>query len=682
MRRIQTAQVQYDSFALRGGLDQVTPVLSLSPGVARSMLNFEASVTGGYTRISGYERYDGQTSPSAADYAVVTLTDMSNVAVGDTIRNAGSTASGVVIATSGDNVIFTMSVGEFTIGEDVYVGASVVAQVAEYDPGFSPTEMEQAQYKALAADEYRLLVQAVPGSGPVRGVLRMDGVTYAWRNNAAATAMEIHRSTSSGWSAVSLGYEMTFTTGVSTDIVDGATITNATGTATATVARVVLTSGTTWIGGSGKLILSAVTGTWVTGDQIRVSGTQKATAGSAATAITLAPNGRVQAVLDNVAGYYGAGRAYGCDGVNKGFEFDGNVYVPISTGMPVDTPENVAVHKNCLFFTYSNSVQHSGVGTPYVWSVIFGAAEIAMPDTVTAIQAMPGSDTGGALAIFTENNTHVLYGTPGAWSLQTFNRGLGAEKYSVQSMTEAYVLDQGGVVGMRAAQEFGNFSGTFLTLSIRPYMQARRGLCSASGLNRGKSQYRVFYSDGSGVYLTIVNGRMMGSCPVLFPTTVRCWAEGETAAGKETSFFGGDDGYVYELDCANDFDGVGIDAYVSLNFALQGNSRVLKRYRRAAIEVAGEAYAEFDFGYSLAYDSTSIGQPVDGGYSVSMGSVSWDNFTWDTFNWDGRTLAPVEIECNGTGENISLAVRCSSRLTTTFTINSATLHYSVRRGIR
>ncbi len=47
-------QVNYDLVYLKGGLDLITPTLALPAGVARDAVNFEASITGGYTRIAGY----------------------------------------------------------------------------------------------------------------------------------------------------------------------------------------------------------------------------------------------------------------------------------------------------------------------------------------------------------------------------------------------------------------------------------------------------------------------------------------------------------------------------------------------------------------------------------------------------------------------------------------------------
>ena len=66
---------QYDIIQLRGGLDLVTPTLSLPSGVARDAVNYEVSITGGYSRIAGYERFDGRPNPSDATYTLLTVND-------------------------------------------------------------------------------------------------------------------------------------------------------------------------------------------------------------------------------------------------------------------------------------------------------------------------------------------------------------------------------------------------------------------------------------------------------------------------------------------------------------------------------------------------------------------------------------------------------------------------------
>ena len=679
---IRTAPVKYDTFKLQGGLDLITPTLSLPPGVARSSLNFEVSTTGGYSRIAGYERFDGRPSPNEATYTFIDLSSVTGVAVGNTIQNLAGTITGRVIAISGNTVIYTKAVGTFTAGTTVYVGATPIGTVSASSSFFAGPQA-RAVYLASAADVYRTDIGLVPGSGSILGVAFLNGTVYAWRNNAGGTAMAIYKSTGSGWTLVSLGFELGFNTGVGTAVAEGNTVSNLAGTATGVVSRVVLESGSTWVGGSGRLILSSVTGTWAASDQIRVGGVQRATATGAQTAITLAPNGRVETVTANLGGSLGATRLYGADKVNRGFEFDGTVYVPIRTGMADDTPDHVAVQKNYLYLSFGPSVQNSSVGAPYIWSPILGTNELVLPENVTCMQSMPGDSTTAALAMYTKNNTLMLYGTStSTWNLVPYDKGTGAAEYTAQTITDAYSLDDRGVMSLATTRNYGNFDSATLTFAIRPFIQVRRGLATASGVNREKSQYRVFYSDGYALYSTIANGKLLGSMPMFFQNPVTCWCEGETGAGAEVSYFGSSNGYVYKMDTGPDFDGTGIAASFTLNFNPEGASRVLKRYRRASLEMSSTGYSTFDFGYSLGYDSIDIDQPGLTSYTAPLGGALWDSFVWDSFTWDTRGLAPAEIQCDGSAENIAIAVSCNSRYNQPFTINSVTLHYSFRRGIR
>jgi hypothetical protein len=422
---IRTSPVRYDTFQLAGGLDLITPTLSLPPGVARDAQNFEVSTTGGYSRISGYERFDGRKSPSTASFTIISLSSVAGVSVGSTIKNLANTINGVVAAVEGNNVIYTKAVGTFTVGTSVYIGASLIGTVTAV--GVAPANsLAIATYTAAASDIYRADIGAVPGSGPIRGVAYLGNTVYAWRDNVGATAMAIYKSSATGWTSVALGWELPFTGGTGTAIVAGDTVVGASSGATGVVARVVLENGTTWNGGSGRLILSSTTGTFAAAEHLNVS-TKRADCAGAATAITLQPGGRVETVIANMGGAGATNRLYGADGVNRGFEFDGTVYVPIKTGMAVDTPLHVSVHKNYLFFSFGSSVQYSGLGTPYVWSIVLGAGELVMPETVTCFQSMPGDETTGSLAIYGKNNTFVLYGTVSSqWNLVPYDRGTGA----------------------------------------------------------------------------------------------------------------------------------------------------------------------------------------------------------------------------------------------------------------
>ena len=677
--------VQHDYIKLIGGLDLLTPTLSLKPGVLRDSLNYEVSVTGGYTRIAGYERFDGRPNPSDAAFAAITLSAVGTIVAGDAINGQTSGATGVVIAVDGLVVYYTKSTGTFQVAENVRKGVTVQGTLTALGGGTTNAKTN-ALYRNLAADVYRADIAAVPGSGPIRGVVYYNNKVYAWRDNAGATAMVMHVSSSGGWTAVPLGRQLQFSNGLPAGIVEGDTVTGLTSGATGVVTRVAIQSGTFAAStAAGRLIFASVTGAFTPGETLRVAGTNRATAVGADSAITLLPGGTVTTDQGSFGGGSGArARLYMADGVNKGAEFDGTVYVPITTGMPVDAPTRVKVHQRHLFFAFGSSVQFSGVGQQYAWTPLFGAGEIALDDVVTDWLTQPGAETTGALVIYCRNSTSVLYGTSSAdWNLTNYQQDTGGISYTAQVLGSAYVLDDRGVIELRTSLNYGNFTDATLTANIRPWLQSRRNRATGSAVNREKNQYRIFFSDGSGLYITLLNGRLQGCMPVAFNHPVSAACNGETPDGAETNFFGSSNGFVYRLDAGTSFDGDAISATAFLNFATQGDSRVLKSYKRGSIEVQGSSYVELQVGYSLSYgDSMVIDQGAASTYANSYFAPYWDSFTWDAFVWDGLTLSPSEIEISGTAENIALRIDCNGDYFDSFTLNSLILHYIVRRGLR
>jgi hypothetical protein len=678
----QLPQVRYDQIRMVGGLDQITPTLSLSPGVVRRAANFECSLNGGYTRIAGYERFDGRPNPSDARYNVLTCTLTGTVAVGDTVTGYTSAATGKVIAVDGGNIVITRETGTFVFGEGLMVSMANVGTINAI-AGTVADGLLDATYKSLAAADYRASIAAVPGSGSVRGVLFYDGNVYAWRNNAGGTAAVMHKSSGSGWTAVTFGKELSFTGGTG-EIFDGQTVTGATSGATGVVSRVVLQSGT-WGAGTaaGRLILSSTTGTFTAAENLRVGGVNKAIGSGAASQITLSPSGRFQGVVANFGGGQSNKRMYVCDGVNRAFEFDGTVMVPIATTMSPDVPTRIAVHKQHLFLAFGHSLQFSGVSEPYQWDPVVGAGEIAMNDIITQLLPLPGDQSSGALAVYTRTDTSVLYGTSSEdFALSTFNVGTGGLSFTGQNLDQSYILSERGVMGLGTTLNFGNFSNASLTMNLRPFIQVRRNLASASTVNREKGQYRVFFSDGYGLYLTIANGKYVGAMPVQFPNPVLCTSEGQSVDGAESSFFGSSNGFVYRLDAGTSFDGAVIPANLSLVYNSTKSPRILKRYRKASVEMTGDSFAEFSFGYDLGYRTQFLDQPGDSVHENDLRSAYWDSMTWDNFVFDGSDISPSEVEVTGTAENMGIRISSVSELLQPFTVNSIIVHYTLRRGLR
>jgi hypothetical protein len=684
MKPMDMPRVMYEMIALKGGLDLVTPTLSLKPGVARDALNYECNVTGGYTRIAGYERFDGHTSPSTAVYTILGVTMVTSVTLGDTITGQTSGTTGVLLATPTGQLVLTAVTGPFTNGENLRVGVSVVA-VCNSTIGQSGTASLAAAYSALAANSYRAAISRPTGSGPVRGIVQYNGTVYAFRNNVGGTAVDIWKSSAAGWVAVAFYKTVSFTAGGTATPADGATLTQ--GAVTATVKRVCKQSGawtgsavgafviTTPSGGSGNFAAGAAT----------LSGGATVTLSGIETDISLAPDGHFEFVSGNFGGAAGQTRIFGCDGINKAFEFDGDILAPITTGMPTDAPKHIAVFKNHLFLAFVASLQNSAIGDPFGWTAILGAAEISASERITNLILLPGSQSGGALLVQTRNNTLILYGSSTAdFNLVTYNNGVGALDYTAANMAGIYSLDDRGIMGLNATLAYGNFDQASLSANIRPFIVSNRQFGQACCANRERSQYRLFFSNGYGLYATIINDKFIGSLPIYFPDPVFCVWEGEDSSGNEVTYFGSNDGYVHQLDVGTSFDGVAINSYITLNYDAIRGPRMLKRFRKASAEISGSTYAPISVSYSLGYGSADIAPQATASYASDFTVSSWDSgLLWDSgLVWDGRTLSPSEIELMGTAENIAMTFSSNNDYTGQFTINSLLIHYTPRRGIR
>ncbi len=680
MPSVQLPQVQYDVMVLKGGLDQVTPTLSTPAGMVKDGINFEVSVTGGYSRITGYERTDGRPSPSDALYRLYQVGAFIFVpAVGDTVTGLTSGATGTIAAVGADYVALTRIVGAFTVGEDLDNGSGVFGPYAAALGSQGP--QQDAILLAAASDIYRADITEVPGEGAILGVVFFEDELFAFRNAAGGLTTAIYKATAGGWTAVPLLYTVSFTAG-SGDFADGDTLTQ--GANSATIKRVCLESGDFLAGtAAGRFIVTLpAPGNFAAGAATG-SGGGLATLAGAQTQITLPPDGRYEFNIDNFGGRAATRRVYGCNGVGTAFEFDGEVLAPIITGSTPDIPIHLAIFKNHLFLAIDASVVHSAPGNPFGYQAIDGSSEIAVGDDITGLTVTRGEQQGGGMAIYGRRSTSILYGNDAEdWQRVSYGEGSGCIRYSAQYLNEPYVLDDRGVITLQTSLNYGNFDQATLTSNIQNYINAKRTRVVASLVNRSKSQYRLLFGDGSGLFLTILNGKYLGAMPVELGDIPSCAWDGEQNDGSEVSYFGSTNGFVYQLEKGNSFDGEPLIASFTLVYNHQRSPRIRKHYRRAAIEVSGQGYARIDFGYTLGYGSMNIPQAGDSPYASSFAAANWDSFTWDSFFWDGITLAPTEAELRGTAENISFRISSGTNYVAPFTINSIITHYTPRRGLR
>ena len=715
-----------------GGLDLITPSLRLLPGVLRDTLNFECAQQGGYARIEGYERFDGRQSPSSATFSIIQIrqvtsdfnTDFNSdfgrfqgdnfvetdfdddfevnmfnsgfvylPSVGDIVTQGVTGATGRVVAVVEvpvPYIVITQVTGVFNETDPLYVAGPIF--IGYPTPvTISLTLRQIAIYTALAADAMRQLVGQVPGSGPVLGVLGMvfNGVdeVFAWRANAGNTAVLVWKSTPTGWTSVPLGSLVAFTGGTGAGPpLDGEVLTQ--GGVSATISRVMWQDGA-WTATAGTAKGEFVIGNSTGGDfaagtaTTSISGVTVTVTGPE-TPIGFMPGGRFEFTKGNFSGQEATRRAYGCDGVNRAFEFDGTTIAPIKTGLVPDAPKHITFHKNYLFIAFGSSILHCGASLPFRWSAVDGAGEIATGDAVNGMVPMPGDQTSATLAVILRGGMAVLYGTdPTTWNYVAFSTVGGGYKYSIQNMFDMFVLDDFGVVSLKTTLNFGNFAPSSLTKSILPFIARQRGSLTASSVNREKGQYRLFFRDGYGVYLSMMNQNYLGATTVRYPHPIYCTDTMHRTTGEEASFAGGFSGYVYHLDIGTSFDGEEINAYFTTTWDYLKSPRILKRWRAISMEMQGESYTEFSFGYQLGYENAEIAQiPAIMTEANLSGIARWDDFTWDNFVWDGSRILPTDLDMTGTAENVRVQIASATTWIPSYTVNSFLYHYSMRRGMR
>jgi hypothetical protein len=225
-------QTKYYPF--NGGLDIVTPALSVDPGFALSMVNFEPWFNGGYRRIDGYERFDGHAKPSLGTAYTAIIGSLSgitgvgtNTATSSNVYQPGtgvtSGATGIVVAavTVGGTSYITLTniAGTFATAEKIYIGTTtstgtiVSVPAANFGPSGTGTDgfLYTSEFLFGAQNYYRQQIGVVPGTGNVLGAWQNGTNVYAVRGTSTLTATPalLYRQSATGWTTAGIVYSPT-----------------------------------------------------------------------------------------------------------------------------------------------------------------------------------------------------------------------------------------------------------------------------------------------------------------------------------------------------------------------------------------------------------------------------------------------------------------------------------------
>lgn len=541
-------------------------------------------------------------------------------------------------------------------------------------------------YLYLAQEDRRAQIDPVPGVGPVRGVWQYLGEKYAFRDKDPGggdpVAAGFYKATTSGWVEQTLGYQLEFANATNGVIPEDVVVVGAASGAAATIKRVVKQSGDWSVGdpSSGELVLSGITGTFQCDEQLIADGTVIGEAGGAQTENTLAPGGHYEFHNYNFFGTSGYLRMYGVNGTDTAFEWDGTTFVKIRTGMVEDTPHHLKCYADHLFLAFpGGSLQYSSLGEPLQWNALAGAGEIGTGDEITGMSV----EANNVLSIFSRNSAHMLYGTSAAdFQLKPYSEHMGAIDWSVQKIGQTWYLDDRGLTTLTLTDTYGDFRQNSVSSKIEPYLRPRMKQVACSQIVRNKNQYRLHFTDGTSIFGTFDGNKVLGFLPVDYEAIPFCSESTEDTDGYEELFFGAEDGYVYQQDIGTSFDGLAIKANILLSYYHYDTPTHNKRFRGIVFEMDVTDNTDIKFLPDFSYGSSEIPRALEQQNEVVGGGGIWDYSLWDRFLWSGQVISYGRNRIDGVGANMGLMVYSESKYLQPYTIQGATVAYSIRRLIR
>jgi hypothetical protein len=500
--------------------------------------------------------------------------------------------------------------------------------------------------------------------------------------NTAANTFELSL-TAGGASITTSGSQSGTHTAVAIpgEITEGQTVTGATSGATGVVTRAALRVGG-WDAENlvATLTFATVTGTFGSSEALTVGGVYKAGTTTADAAITLPPGGRYDCYNHNFFGGSSTLRMYFCQGEGLGMEWDGTVAVPIRTNATTDEPTRLTVQRNHLMFMFPGGfVQHSSPGDPYMWDVLTGAGDIGIGEEGTDLEG----SVSGAMAVFGRNKIGVLNGNDeDDWEFVTLNDDSGSVAWTAATIGSVLYLDNKGIRKLEATEKYGDFQVGTISQMVEPIFNAKRkeGVTAIGALRiRSKAQYRLFWSDGSG--LNVYMGRDDG-VPEILPFDLgiafTCMSSGKDDEGEEILLAGDADGWVYQLDAGTSFNGEEVEAFCRFPFNHVGTPQQNKRWAQAVVEIKGGSNTEIgiisEYGYGDAENPS--GQEVS--LTIAGGGGFWDELDWNEFFWSAPINGQARADIDGFGQNVSIVVASNATYEEPHTLTGVILYFSYR----
>jgi hypothetical protein len=200
-----------------------------------------------------------------------------------------------------------------------------------------------------------------------------------------------------------------------------------------------------------------------------------------------------------------------------------------------------------------------------------------------------------------------------------------------------------------------------------------------------KNQYRLFFSDLAVLIATFSGEKVIGFTVANLLHSTHCIWSGENTgwfdknqAGNEEIYFGSENGWVFQLEKGNSFDGEDIEAFIRTSFYHYKTPQQRKRFFYVALNISSQAGSMISAMPDFSYSSENVPQARSMDLSVPGSAGFWGASEWDKFIWSGVVAYNGQISIDGIGDNMGLFIYSKSSTENPHILYGATVNYSMR----
>jgi len=652
--RWQTYPVEF-----RGGL--ITNLSPLqqgvnAPGSARILRNFEPSIEGGYRRIEGYDKYDSNLIPP---YGAPVVHGGSQTGTTLVIGNIHTTPE------DGDTLTISGVTGTYTIAS-----AGVT---------FDGTNNRATLTLTTSLDSSPANAASVTFTSTTSNYLAL-GVA-SWEDQAiVAKNDDVFSTTGSGYTHINVP-------NYGTVLVDG-------GSQTGT-----------------SLIVDGLTSAPQAGDVFKIAGvdlvytvTADATVTSGSATLTIDPaldsspaddaaltflsTSREGAVKTRFAKYNltGTEKVAIVDGTNAPALYDGSTFTVLNSA-PTDVigATHVVEFKKALFFGKGTTLTFTSPYADDSFSVANGSGTIDVGGVITGLFVFRQQ-----LIIFTERHIQQLLGnTVADFNLQPITEDIGCiEGDTIQEIGgDIIFLGPDGLRLLSATERIGDFGLAAISKPIQKNMTnfIAANTSYTSTIIREKSQYRLLgynnnikQENAQGIIAT--QFAEQGGSGTGFAETrgIRAYvADSNYNATTEVVFFANDDGYLYQMESGNSFDGNNIQTTFATPHLPIQDPRVRKTFYKLFLYTDPQGSVNFDVSLKLDFDGQDVIQPAPISFANTTGVVGfYGTGTYGTISYGSKLQKLFEGQVIGSGFAVSFQFS-SDNSDPPFSLDALTVEYGI-----